>query len=222
MAKPIAHSFSALETFEQCPKKYYHLKIAKDVKDSQSSFGTYGLDGHKHFENRLISGKKLPMDFAHHEPVLAVLDNAAGEGLPEQKLAITKEFKPTGWFDADVWLRAVIDYVKIDNNLAVIVDHKFGKLKDNFDQVHLCAAVFSCYEPRVNTFDTAYYWAKEKKLTRSMISIEDIPRVWAKFLPKFQRIEAAAKTTDFPAKKNGLCKNYCPVFSCVHNGRNKA
>ena len=221
MAKPIQHSFSALTTFEQCPKKYYHLKIAKDVKDSMSSAGDYGVSGHKHFENRLLKGTKLPMDLVHHEPVLSKLANARGEGLPEQKLAINKDFQPTGFFDRDVWLRAVIDYVKIDGETAIIVDHKFGKMKDDFTQVRLCAAVFSCFEPRVKDYHAAYYWAKEKKLTRQLVKNADVPEIWAEMLPRFEAIDEAAKTTDFPARKNGLCKAYCPVVSCVHNGKNK-
>jgi len=32
MKKP-TWSFSAIKLFEQCPRKYYHLKIKKDFKD---------------------------------------------------------------------------------------------------------------------------------------------------------------------------------------------
>ena len=36
MGKP-AWSFSSLKTFDQCPKKYYHLRVAKDYKESDSA-----------------------------------------------------------------------------------------------------------------------------------------------------------------------------------------
>ena len=29
-------SYSSLKTFQQCPKKYYHLRIAKDIKQSDT------------------------------------------------------------------------------------------------------------------------------------------------------------------------------------------
>jgi len=30
-----AWSFSSIKTFEQCPKKFYHLKVAKDFQAAQ-------------------------------------------------------------------------------------------------------------------------------------------------------------------------------------------
>ena len=38
----IAWSYSSIKTFDQCPKKYYHLKIAKDVQDGDTTATVYG------------------------------------------------------------------------------------------------------------------------------------------------------------------------------------
>jgi hypothetical protein len=43
----ITWSYSSLKTFEQCPKKYYHLRIVKDVKDEGSEATIYGQEVHK-------------------------------------------------------------------------------------------------------------------------------------------------------------------------------
>ena len=216
--RPVQHSFSSVTLFETCPKKFWHLRIRKDVKDSQSSVGEYGQEAHKHFEHRLMKGKRLPMDLQHHEKVLKPLADAPGEGMPEQKLAINRSFEPTGFFDEDVWLRAIIDYVKLKDDRAVIIDHKFGKRKEGFDQIELCTAVFACYRPEVTQYTGAFYWAKEKKFTRTKITPSDIPAIWEKFTARFERVEHAVAHDEFPAKPNGLCKNYCPVKSCPHNG----
>lgn len=216
--RPVQHSYSALTLAETCLKKYYHERIKKDYKGTTSSVGDYGLEAHKAFEKRLINKKPLPMDLRHHEKILKKLDDAPGVGLPEQKLAINKDFEPTGFFDSDVWLRAVIDYVKTNNSVAMIVDHKFGRMKHDFDQVSLCAAVFSCYEPDINKYVVAYYWAKEKTLMPKRIQKEEIPVVWEKFLPRFKRLEMAVENQEFPAKPNYLCKKYCSVRSCQYHG----
>jgi hypothetical protein len=216
--EPVQHSFSALNTFETCPRKYFHLKVKKDVQESFSGASNYGLDVHKSFEDRLLKGKKLPLDLLHHEPVMKKVEAAPGEQSPEQKLAINRNFEPTGFFDSDVWLRTIIDYTKMTEGACLIIDWKTGKMKSDFDQVSLCAAVFSCFIPSVEKYTAAYYWAKEKRLTRIKMTKDEIPGVWAEFLPRLERVETAVKEDDFPCKPNGLCKKYCPVKQCKYNG----
>ena len=44
----IKWSFSSLKTFQQCPKKYYHTKVAKDVsrvRSVESDHGEFPLVG---------------------------------------------------------------------------------------------------------------------------------------------------------------------------------
>ena len=33
MTKSPAWSYSSITLFDQCPKKYYHLRVAKDIKE---------------------------------------------------------------------------------------------------------------------------------------------------------------------------------------------
>ena len=218
MSKDFAWSFSALETFERCPKQYYHLKIAKDVRDKGGQAADYGKEVHKAFENRLIKGKELPLDLRHHEPSLEKLYNAAGTGMPEQKMALTRDFQPTGWFDDDVYIRGIIDYVKTNNKNALIVDHKTGRMHDSFEQVNLMAAMLSCYLPEIERFITAYYWTKAKCVTTSEVYREDIDDIWADILPRVNHMETMIKNEKFPARENFLCKHYCPVKNCKYNG----
>ena len=55
-------SYSSIKTFQQCPKKYYHLKIAKDVKDEGSEATIYGQELHKAAEDFIKEGKPLPLE----------------------------------------------------------------------------------------------------------------------------------------------------------------
>lgn len=213
-----AWSYSALTLFETCPKKYWHERVKKDIKGTTSSVGDYGLEAHKHFENRLLKGKSLPLDLQHHERVLAKIAEAPGEGMPEQKLALNANFEPTGFFDKDVWVRVIIDYVKQNGKVALIIDHKFGKMKSDFDQVELCAAAFSCFRPEVEVYKASYYWAKEKKLTSTTVHLAEVPHIWERYLDRVHVMDEAAKRDEYPAKPNGLCRRYCPVKSCPYNG----
>ena len=39
-------SFSKIKSFEQCPKKFYHLKVSKDYKEPETSAMLYGTAVH--------------------------------------------------------------------------------------------------------------------------------------------------------------------------------
>ena len=73
MAKLKTWSYSAATTFEKCPRQYYHLYVAKDVKtDPNQQHFLYGNEVHKAAElhscvtniepmSTQISPKALPM-----------------------------------------------------------------------------------------------------------------------------------------------------------------
>ena len=60
----VVWSFSSLKTFEQCPRKYYHLKIKKDVRDSGSEATLYGKELHKAAEDYIKDGVPIPERFS--------------------------------------------------------------------------------------------------------------------------------------------------------------
>lgn len=222
MSKRFAWSYSALDTYDGdpfgCPKKYYETRVLYRHKEKQSAAAAEGVDAHKAFENYLLKGEQLPLGLRHHTKSLDRLKNFPGTGYPEQKLALNRDMQPTGYFDDDVWLRGIVDYAKHKGTDLVIVDHKFGKVQEGFDQVKLMAAVMMAYMPEVENVKAAYYWAKAKKFASIKLTPDDVPAIWNIFLPRVARLEQALKTTDFPAKPNGLCRRYCPVESCPYHG----
>ncbi len=218
MATPFAWSYSSLDLFELCPKKFYHAKIARDYKEVFGKEADYGKEVHKKFEDRLISGKRLPLDLTHHEKILARLANAPGEGMPEQKLALTIGLEPTGFFDNDVWVRCIIDYVKVNGKVLLIIDHKTGRQKEGFDQVDLQAAMMAAYMPEIENFIVGYYWTKTKTIITTKFTREGVTEVWNNFLPRVEELQAAVRHDEYPDTKNFLCKRHCVVKSCIHNG----
>lgn len=216
--KKFAWSYSRLKAFEVCPKKYFHTMVAKDFVEPEDENLRYGNKVHKALELRVAKGKKLPIDLSHLEPVAAKFAAAPGEKLVEQKLAITKDFQPTGWFDPDVWFRAIIDLAIVNPPKAVVVDYKTGKMSNDFIQLNLATAVFFLHEPEADEAKVMFYWTKHKKPTSSTLHREDIPTVWNEALPRVKKLEAAHAKTDFPARPSGLCRRYCPVKTCPYFG----
>ena len=62
---PTAWSFSRLNGFETCPKKFWHTSVRKDVKEGESEAMRYGKMVHKALEKRVANGKPLPLSLRY-------------------------------------------------------------------------------------------------------------------------------------------------------------
>lgn len=210
-----AWSFSVLSMFEQCRKKYYHLKVARDVKDGDSSFAADGKAVHDAMYKRVIKGVALPLPMRVHEKWAAAFEKRKGEKHGEMKLCLNNKMEPVDWFAKDAWVRAVVDLLIIDGDTATIVDWKTGKVRIDWTQLKLTAAILSRLMPEIKTFKLVFVWLRESKVSSENISSSEIRGVWQELLPRVKAIETALKTTDFPAKESGLCR-FCPVHQCPH------
>jgi len=215
MSKPFAWSYSALGRYENCPKQYYHINYKKDVKDEygDSEAGGEGNAIHAALFKRVTKGHPLPLPLRQYERVAARFAEAVGEKHGELKLALTRDFEPTDFFANDVYLRAIIDLAIVRKTHAIVVDYKTGKVRPDFTQLAMSAAVLAQYMPELETFDLAYVWLKHNNISQQRVVRDDFKKIWADLIPRATRIETARKTDDFPAKPSGLC-GYCPVKHC--------
>lgn len=215
-----AFSYSRLNKFEQCPKQFHAVHIAKSVKEAESTAMKEGKDAHKAFELRVKIGKALPVNLSQHEPLMQQLINAPGEKQTELQLAITPKFEPTDWFDPrggppTVWCRAIVDLGLLNGSSAVLVDYKTGKMSDDFTQMRLTGAVYMHNYPEVMKVTLAYLWLKHRKITKEPMTREEIPEVWDGLMPKINRYQVAFQKQEFPPRPDRHCK-WCPVQSCPY------
>ncbi len=213
MKKPFAWSFSVLDMFEVCPKKYWHIKREKDFRDADSSAARDGKYVHEVMHNRVLEGIPFPPQLRHFDKIAKRFADAEGSKYGEMKLALNKKFEPRDFFAKDVWVRAIIDLLIVRADTAIIVDWKTGKKKERWDQLRLAAAILSRYMPEINHFTLVYVWLKDTELSKETIEKDDLRSVWMGFLPRVNDIVDAINATNFPAKKSGLC-GWCPVSSC--------
>lgn len=213
--KKTAWSFSALDMFEKCPKKYYHLKVAKDVTEPDNQWQADGKFIHDALHKRVIEGVPLPVQLRHMESIAQRFADSPGEKHGEMKLALNAKFEPRDFFAKDVWVRAVVDLLIIRDSHAIIVDWKTGKRKDRFDQLKLSAAVLSRFMPELETMTLAFVWLKDSEVSSENMSKDQMKQVWMNYMPRAAAIDEAKKTTNFPADPSPLCA-YCPVTSCPH------
>jgi hypothetical protein len=217
--KAFAWSFSALTRYENCPKQYYHLSVAKDFKDTDSSYAADGKVIHDGMHARVIKGTPLPLPIRYLEPLAAPFALAKGEKHGEMQLALNAKFEPVAWFADDTWVRAIVDLLiiqkKPDRHEAIIVDWKTGKVKDDFTQLRLTAAILSRYMPEVDFFTMVYVWTQSKQITKRTATLSMLTQTWNELLPRVSKIKSAIRETTFPARPSGLCR-FCPVRTCPH------
>ena len=222
--KPFTWSWSKLKNYRSCPKRHWEIDIAKNWKEDQSDALLWGNQVHEAMAERIGKGKKLPITMEHYEPwaKLALGLKPEMNIQVEQKLAISRDFKPTGYFDGKTWFRAVADVLAIDSSqgLAVTYDWKTGgQIKPDMEQLGLSAQVIFAHYPKVHTVGTSFVWLGHDDTTDVVYERSNMLPFWNGMWPSVKQLEVAYLNTDYPAKPSGLCINWCPVKSCPFHGK---
>lgn len=214
MPAPKAWSFSALDDFINCPKAYYEKKVIKSVQEEQSEQMLWGNTVHKAFEDRLSDGVVLPAALEEHEPYLRRLEDMPGKSFTERKVAMNKRLQICGYFDRDVWNRGVIDFTKVSEAEALVVDYKTGKQHFKTKQLKLFALYIFALHPDVQRVDTRFYWTQTLTATGEQYRRREIPDLWAEFVPDLRQWAQAFKEDIWQERPSGLCNGWCPVRDC--------
>jgi hypothetical protein len=208
----LTHSFSAIKMYENCPKRYFHQRIEKSVKDEGSAVTAYGERVHEALEHRLGQGAALTREAAAYEALCASIEQMAlgADALTvEEELTLNQSLKPTGWWDSDAWLRSKIDVLVRKGTTAVVFDWKTGKRRVDFDQLELFAVQVFEHYPQIEKVKSTFIWLKENKMDHEVYTRDALPDLWEKLLNKINRIEKSLEHDNWPAKPSGLC-GWCP------------
>lgn len=219
-----AWSYSSIKTFEQCPKKYYHLKVLKDVKDTGSEATLYGQQVHTAAEEYIKNGIEIPDKFAYMRQVIEHLGAREGEKHTELRMGLKKTdgvYEACGFFDGDVWWRGIADLVIIDGDTAYSVDYKTSKNAKYADvkQLDLVAGALFVYFPQVDKVRSALIFLVSNEVIKKDHYREHMDKYLSTFNPQLDRLEMAEKTDVWNAVTGPLCR-FCPVVSCEHNPKN--
>jgi CRISPR/Cas system-associated exonuclease Cas4 (RecB family) len=216
----IVWSYSSLKTFQQCPRKYYHTKIAKDIKEPDTKATLYGKLMHTVAEEYIRDGKPIPPEFSYLEPTLKMLADIPGEKYCEVKLGLTRDFKPCDFDAPDVWWHGIADLVIIneEKGLAHSVDYKTSKSARYADikQLDLVAAGIFAKFPQVKKVKSALVFVVSKEFVKASHDKERELHYVAQMLPDINRIESALKTNVWNPVSGPLCK-FCAVKDCEYN-----
>lgn len=216
----IVWSFSSLKTFQQCPRKYYHAKVAKDIKEPDTQATLYGKSVHTAAEEFIRDGKPIPPEYEYLRPILENLRSIEGEKHCELKLGLTKDLKACDFDAPDVWWHGIADLVIINEKkqLAYSLDYKTSKSARYADvkQLDLVAAGIFARFPNIVRVKSALAFVVSKEFVKAEHMAEKLHEYVAKPAEDVARIEAAYKTQVWNPVQGPLCK-FCAVKHCEYN-----
>lgn len=215
-------SYSSMKLFEQCPRKYYHLRVAKDVVEPESDAMHYGTRFHEAAEQYIRDGTPLPEYFKFAKSALDNLNTFEGEKFCEYEMGITADLEPCEFKAPNVWYRGIADLLIINREKgeARVVDYKTGKSAKyaDPDQLELMSLCVFKHFPEVKKVKAGLLFVIANAFPKAQFDLRDEVR-WDKWKYKHQRLQAAHENDTWNPKPSGLCKAWCPVLTCAHNGR---
>jgi hypothetical protein len=210
-------SYSSIKTFDQCPKKYFHLKVVKDVKDEPGEAADYGTAVHEAAELFITQGTPIPEKFAFMRPIVEPLAKKQGTKYAEIKLGVTSDMQPRDFFAKDVWYRGIADLLIVNGDKAWLVDYKTGKNAKYADikQLDLLAGAIFVHFPKVETINSALLYVVSQEMPRKIHHRQHLLTYMGVFDTQLDRLEAAMDNGVWNPNPSGLC-SWCPVESCEH------
>ena len=218
-----AWSYSSMKTFEQCPKKYYHLKVAKDYQEDQNAEHlTYGKRFHEAAEFYIRDNTPLPEMFSFAKGALDSLKNRPGKKLCEHPMGLTADLEPCAFDAPNVWWRGIADLIILEEDgTARVVDYKTGKSDKYADtgQLELMALAIYKHFPEVVKIKAGLLFVIAKSFVKASYHKDDERKLWTKWLRDFGRMKIAYTDNVWNPRSSGLCRKHCVVLCCQHNGR---
>lgn len=213
MALP-AWTYSQLDSFETCPKKFYHLKVVRDIVEPPTEATIWGSKVHEALEYRVKDGTPLPEGMTQWEALAAKICAMPGEKLTEQKMALDRNFQPAEWGAA--WTRGIADLVVVGGKSVAVMDYKTGKRKPT-EQLMLYAGYAFSHYPDIDQVLTGFVWLKERRIDKAVYQRDEVSNIWQHFLARSRKLESSYERDSWPPRPSGLCKGWCPVKTCEFN-----
>lgn len=222
MTKVMPLSFSRLSTFETCEAQFDYLYVSKRVANQSNDASDYGDRVHKVLEaygRGTLDVEALSTEgkqtLKRWGPLVDKITARPGDKMFEHQMSVNRQLQPTGWFDADVWIRSIADVLVVNGDTAYCLDYKTGKVKENPTQLQLFAAMVMWHFPEVQKVKTSFLWLKYDDATNATYERRFLDALWRALEPRFTKVQDIIELGVYKAKPSGLCpwcaaKDICP------------
>lgn len=220
--KVAAWSHSSLDAFHNCPKQYYETKVLKRWPYVADAGMQWGKDVHKKFENYLLYGEPLGADLVTHQGFLDSFLARPGVLAGEERISLNNHLEMCSYFSKDeekpIWFRGQIDARKrdLESGITHILDHKTGKVKNDYTQLKGFAMFEFLTQPTIHTVTAEYYWTQIKGANGETYTRDMLPSMLRFFAARLGPYAEAYLTNHWIPKQSGLCNGWCPVTDCEY------
>jgi len=206
VAKLEQWSYSRYALYKQCPAKAKYKHIDK-LPDPGSPAMERGTEIHALAE-RYAKGdlKKLPAELAKFKAEFLALKKL--NPLCEQEWAFTKEWKPTGWFDKECWVRVKTDAAyELESGEAHVIDHKTGKVRtgEYAEQMELYALAGLLMFPKARQVWTRLWYLDHGEEETALFMRKDLPMLIRKWNARTKPMLSDERFAPRPGYYCGWC-----------------
>ena len=112
-------SFSSLKEFQQCPRKYYECRVAKNYTFKETEATIYGKEVHAALEEYVRDNKPLAKNYERFKDQVDALIAIPGEKLCEYEMGLTRDKKACDFNEPNRWVRGIADLIILDRKSVV-------------------------------------------------------------------------------------------------------
>ena len=210
-------SYSMLNAYAICPRRFHHMYILKDLpREAESPVQADGNAVHDALKKRLRLGTALPEQFAHHEPLAAQVAGAQRTMHAELALGCRWEggkVMPCDMYADNVWGRGRIDVALMDGDSALLLDWKNGKVREDPRELELQALLLRIKHPDLTRVTGAYVWLQKGEVG-VMHDLSDFKATWNSLNRQLAEMELRLSKNDWPPDEGPLC-GFCPVLKSM-------
>lgn len=216
--KPLtAWSYSRWADHTRCPLFFKEKYIAKSIPDHTSPAMQRGNDIHKGIaawlEGKAEGCPREAFQNPRAEALLLEMKQMPSDVIVvEQQWGFTANWRSTGWFAKDTWLRVILDVGLVyDDKTAEAIDFKTGKrYGTNADQMELFALGVMCQWLPVTNVTTRLIYLDEKG--KDIEDIEEFPATHKqRLIDKWtKKVEPMFTDQVYAPRPNDKCR-FCPL-----------
>lgn len=218
----IKWSHSSLKDFETCARKYHETRVLKKWPREEGEAAMYGTALHAACEHYVKDGKALDEGFKFMQPALDSLKGREGDKYCEHEMALTWDLQPCAMDAPDVWVRGIADLLVVDepNYTAWVLDYKTGNDRyADTGQLQLMALLTFAHFPKIKRVNGALLFVLKERIVKARYKVSERHSAWWDYRVRVAAITEALDNGVWNPKPSGLCRKYCEVLTCEHNGR---
>lgn len=215
----IKWSYSGLKDYVNCPRQYHEVKVAKNFTKQDTEQTIYGKEVHRALENYVRDSTPLRKNYQRFKSIMDAVRSIPGERFLEYKMALTEQYEPCDFNAENYWVRGIVDFLAIEDDIAHIIDYKTGSNRyADMKQLKLMALLTIGNFPHVKRIKAGLLFVAHNSFIDEEYSHTEPGKhfLWSYFEPDLMRLKRSYETNSWPPNPTGLC-GWCPVKTCVYH-----